>query len=685
MLKLARPLAPLAQLPRDTRDTLFLLAVVAWVLLLQAPYLPGWSSALGLALLLVRGWLALRQRALPHPGWRSALLLLIVVATWLHYRTLLGQQAGVTLIVLLLALKTLELRAQRDALVVFFLGFFTLLSQFFHSQSLLTALAMLLALWGLLTALVNAQLPVGRPPLVLAARIAGQMMLLGAPLMLLLFLFFPRLGPLWSLPTDALGGRSGLSERMQVGQIARLALDDRIALRVRFDGPQPAQQELYFRGPVLSQFDGIEWRPSPSTADAQAAELRVEGEPLRYQVTQEPSGMPWLLLLEASPQAPLIPGYPARMSRELQWLTQRPVTELLRYQAQSYPRFRHGPETASPALDEWLALPPGYNPRTLALATLWRQEIEQHLQPGQEPEIRKIERVLAQLRQGGYRYTLEPGLFGRDSADEFWFDRRAGFCEHIAASSVILLRALGVPARVVTGYQGGERNPVDGLWSVRQSDAHAWAEVWLPKRGWTRVDPTAAVQPDRINAFERLRPAPGLLADAMIQVSPSLALQLSRVWEALDYRWKQWVLDYSQQQQFDLLRQLGLDGADPSQLLRLLSWLLAALCLTVAAWALWRLRSRDPWLELLQRARHRLQQAGYQVAAQATPRQLAQLLAANGPAERRFEPLQAWLLELERQRYDPASQRPLAELRRQARALDWPQPQRAVSRPDNLT
>ncbi len=381
MLKLARPLPPLARLPREMRDTLFLLAVIAWVLLLQLPYLPGWSSALGLALLLGRGWLALQQRALPHPVWRGALLLLILVATWLQYGTLLGQQAGVTLVLLLLALKTLELRARRDALVVFFLGFFTLLSQFFHSQSLLTALAMLIALWGLLTALVNAQLPVGQPPLALAARIAARLMLLGTPLMLLLFLFFPRLGPLWNLPADALGARSGLSERMQVGQIARLALDDRIALRVRFDGPPPAQSALYFRGPVLSQFDGLEWRPSPRPTDGQAAELRVEGEPLRYQITQEPGGMPWLLLLEASPEAPQIPGYPARMNGELQWLTDRPVTELLRYQAQSYLSFRHGPAAASPALDEWLALPPGYNPRTLALAALWRREIEQSLPP----------------------------------------------------------------------------------------------------------------------------------------------------------------------------------------------------------------------------------------------------------------------------------------------------------------
>jgi len=175
-----------------------------------------------------------------------------------------------------------------------------------------------------------------------------------------------------------------------------------------------------------------------------------------------------------TPEAPLIPGYPARMSSELQWITKRPVTELLRYQAQSYLRFRHGPQSASPALDEWLALPDGYNPRTLALAALWRQEIDRTLRPGQEAGISKVERLLAHLRQGGYRYTLEPGLFGRDSADEFWFDRRAGFCEHIAASSVILLRAMGVPARVVTGYQAAS--------AIRSTDSGACARA-MPMPG----------------------------------------------------------------------------------------------------------------------------------------------------------------------------------------------------------
>jgi transglutaminase-like putative cysteine protease len=349
------------------------------------------------------------------------------------------------------------------------------------------------------------------------------MMLLGTPLMLLLFLLFPRLAPLWGLPADALGGRSGLSERMQVGQVARLALDSSLAFRVRFEGPPPAQDKLYFRGPVLSRFDGIEWLPAPLGAAAAGTVLRVEGEPVRYQVTLEPSQQHWLFVLEATAQTPVLPGYQPYVNAELQWFTERPLNELVRYEARSHIRFSYGLEATPGALQPLLALPAGYNPRTLALARQLRQEIESASAAGRDAGAALVARALELLRQGGYRYTLEPGIYGRDSADEFWFDRRAGFCEHIAASFVILMRAAGLPARIVTGYQGGEHNPVDGYWSVRQSDAHAWAEVWLQGQGWTRVDPTAAVLPERIEGPQRLQPAAGLLADALIRVSPGLA------------------------------------------------------------------------------------------------------------------------------------------------------------------
>ncbi|MEY2861926.1 MAG: hypothetical protein RL392_2384, partial [Pseudomonadota bacterium] len=254
-------LTRLYSLPRDTRDTLFLLLVIGWVLLPQVERLPLWLSAVTGVVLVWRGWIAVQGRSLPSRWWLVALLLVATGLTFWTYRTLFGRDAGVTFIVLLLALKTLEIRAQRDAFVIFFLSFFTLLSNFFYSQSLLIAASMMLGLWGLLTALVNSQMPVGRPPLWKAAKTAGGMALLGTPIMVVLFVLFPRISPLWGIPGDAMAGRSGLSANMQVGTIANLALDDGIAMRVEFEGAPPRQSDLYFRGPVLSTFDGLEWKP----------------------------------------------------------------------------------------------------------------------------------------------------------------------------------------------------------------------------------------------------------------------------------------------------------------------------------------------------------------------------------------------------------------------------------------
>ena len=293
----------LKHLPRDTRDTLFLLVVIGWIVLPQIEHLPLWCSGMTGLVLLWRGWIALKGKSLPSRWWLLPLLLLAAGATFYSHRTLMGRDAGVTFIVVLLALKTLEMRARRDAFVVFFLGFFALLSNFFFSQSLLTAMAMVLGLLGLLTALVNQHMPVGRPPLLLAARTAGWMALLGAPIMVVLFVLFPRVAPLWGMPGDAMGGRSGLSGSMQVGTIASLALDSSVAMRLRFEGPAPAQRAMYFRGPVLTNFDGREWKTlrSPlATRMPLASSLQVSGSPIRYELTLEGNNHPWLPLLDAT-------------------------------------------------------------------------------------------------------------------------------------------------------------------------------------------------------------------------------------------------------------------------------------------------------------------------------------------------------------------------------------------------
>ena len=669
-------LTRLQSLPRDARDTLFLLLVIAWVLLPQVGNLPLWCSALAGAVLAWRGWLAMRARPLPGKWWLLALLGLTIGATLMTHRTLLGRDAGVTLLVVLLTLKTLELRARRDAFVVFFLGFFCMLSNFFYSQSLLTAFSMLLGLMGLLTVLVNAHLPVGKPPLLQTAKTAGWMALLGAPIMLVLFLLFPRMAPLWGVPSDAMTGRSGLSSSMQVGNIATLALDDSVAMRIRFEGGKPPpQQDLYFRGPVLSNFDGRNWQPLRPFLPARyalPANLQAAGAPVRYEVTLAPNNQPWIFVIEAAPDSPDLPGYQTTMTADLQWITNRPITDLVRYKAESYPSFRHGPRQQMVGLQEFVALPAGFNPRTLALAA----EIRRDPRYAAANTRALVQVALERLRTGGYVYTLEPGVYGQHTADEFWFDRKEGFCEHIASAFVILMRALDVPARIVTGYQGGEANNVDGYWVVRQSDAHAWAEVWQAGEGWIRVDPTSAVSPGRTGAFQRLTAPQGVVAQALGNFSPTLSAQLRATWEAINNGWNQWVLNYTQGKQLNLLKDIGFESPSWEDLSYVLIAIVVLAALAGAAWTLWDRAQHDPWLRLLARARKRLEKAGIHSTPAASPRQLAlQVLDQHG---KRGQALHDWLMRLEHLRYAAAPSnggkvaQQLQVLKQEFDRLAWP-------------
>lgn len=665
------PAARIASLPRESRDTLFLLLVIGWVILPHVANLPLWCSLLAAVLLAWRGSLAFQGRPLPGRWWLAALLAVALAATWISHRTLLGRDAGVTLIVALLALKTLELRARRDAFVVFFLGFFTMLTNFFFSQSLPVAAAMLVGLVGLLTALVNAHMPVGRPPLAKPARIAARMTLLGAPVMAVLFVLFPRFAPLWGMPADAMVGRTGLSSQMQVGNIASVALDDTIAFRVRFEGRVPAQADLYFRGPVLSEFDGREWRtllqrqsmrfPPPPTGDPQLVGF---GTPVRYEVTMEPTNQPWLLTLDAATQPPDVPGMRTAMTGELQWVGSRPVLDMVRYRAESHVNFRHGPQQRAGVLPEYTRLPPGFNPRTIELAaTLLREN-----PAGDSYSL--VQAALRQLRTGGYFYTLEPGVYGQHTADEFWFDRKSGFCEHIASAFVVLMRAMDVPARVVTGYQGGAPNPVDGYWVVRQRDAHAWAEVWLDKRGWVRVDPTAVVAPSRTGTFERLRQPRGAIASAVESVSPDLSQLVRASWEAMNNGWNQWILNYTQSRQLNMLRNLGFSSPSWQDLARVLLMVVVLVALGAALWSWWDRMQHDPWLRLLARVRKRLGQAGLEVGPTLPPREIANLVTTRFGQDARG--LADWLLKLEAQRYARVPGASLPALRREFQQLSWP-------------
>jgi len=662
-------------LPREARDTLFLLGVIGWTVLPHLPHLPLWCVVFTGAVMLWRAGLALGNAALPRRWLLVAVLLLAAGLTLWSHRTLLGKEAGVTMLVVLMALKTLELRARRDAFVVFFLGFFLILTQFLYSQTLPVALAMLVAVWGLLTALVLAHMPVGQPALRQAAGLAARCALLGAPLMVLLFVLFPRIGPLWGVPQDGLA-KTGLSNSMQMGAFAELAIDDSVALRLRFaGGARPPPEALYFRGPVLSRFDGREWTmpPTRSLSGAQAsAELRVRGQALAYEMTLEPLRLNVLPLLEATATAPQLEGYRVRQQADLQWRSERPIAERLRFRAEAHLAFSHGPLEQVASLADALDLPPGANPRTLAWALALRDE-PRHA--GASPQV-LADALLQHIRSGGYSYTLTPGAYaddgGLDAVDEFWLDRRQGFCEHFAAGFVVTMRAMGVPARIVTGYQGADAEPVDGYTIVRQSNAHAWAEYWQSGRGWVRADPTAAVAPERIVRSRRLQAAPGLVASALGGMSPALLAQLRSGWEAVNNRWNQWVLNYSRGQQLDLLKNIGFRSPSWEDLALLLIVALTVLSAAAAGWAWWERQRQDPWVRQLTAVRRTLQRLGISAASHEPPGALAQRIRDRFDAQ--GDTIVALLAQLEQQRYGRhALERPQSwltrALRREARQL----------------
>lgn len=660
--RLGRWIRRASELPRDARDTLFLLGVSLLLMLPLLPALPAWSAVLVLALLGWRALLAWRGAPLPRRAVLVLVLLGALALTLWSFHTVVGRDAGVTLLCVLFGLKALETRSRRDTYVLFFLGFFTIAANFLFSQSLGTALLMLLATWWMLAALINANLPAGRPPLRQLLVTALRMMALGTPAMIVLFVVFPRFSaPLWALPQSSTQAVSGLSSSMAPGQIAQLARDDSVVFRVVFDGPRPPDRLLYWRGPVLSRFDDGVWRADPRQRERASPtpppDLQLTAPPVRYTVTLQPTQQTFVFALDAPAAAPKIDGYLVQWLPDLQLVVGRPLDHLARYTVESSPQFRYGPQRMNAALRADEALPAGYDPRSVALG---RELAAQARVAGQGGAF-VAQALLHMFRTQPFRYTLDPGTYGqRDGVDTFLFDRRAGFCEHYAQAFVVVMRAAGIPARIVTGYQGGRYNPVDGTWVVRQSDAHAWAEYWLPEQGWVRADPTAAVDPSRVDRSGATLTArePLLGLAALGPRDTALLLQLRNRWDALNNAWNQWVLNYGSQRQHDLLRRLGVHQPDAATLAALaIGALLAATAVLGGLLAIERRRT-DAWQRVYAQLRHKLQRAGIDSTAGTAPRQLAaRLRDAHLPAT--LPPRAALaaadlLLRLERWRYAPA-------------------------------
>ncbi len=628
---------------REARDTFFLLGLVAATVAPHAGHLPGWCLALTGLILGWRAWLAAGNRALPSRWTLAAVLAAAVLLNWLQFRTVLGREPGITLLVLLMGLKTLELRARRDAFVVFFLGFFLVLTHFLYSQSLLTALWTLACTWGLLTAVVLAQMPLGQPHLALAARQAARVTLWGLPVMVALFLLFPRIGPLWGVPAEGIG-RTGLSDQLQFGAMSEIANDPSIALRIRVLDGRADPRQWYFRAAVLSEFDGQRWTASKALPLGEPAlaqgQVLPEAPALRYEMTLEPLRIRILPVLEQDPRRAgetlRLDDVSLSLDREHVWRASQPLTSRLRFQHDARAAGVLPQQLTATELRRYLALPVGLNPRSRAFAQALRERLVQTAAPSPALHAALADALLQHLREQPFIYTLAPGRYGEQGShliDEFWFDRRLGFCEHFASAFVVMMRAMGVPARVVTGYQGADLEPQDGFWVVRQSQAHAWAEYWQGGQGWVRVDPTAAVAPNRIQQGLTLQAPPGLVGGMLGTVSPDLLRRLRKTWETLDNRWQQWVLGYARQEQFRLLQKLGFESPDWTALGQAAAGLIAALLGLALAWNAWQSRPHDPWTRQRLRVQRDLARLGIAVPLHGSYSQWAHALVVSRGAQ----------------------------------------------------
>jgi protein-glutamine gamma-glutamyltransferase len=544
--------------------------------LLHIDRLPLWASGAALALIAWRLITLKARRWYPGILTKALLALTLVAVVLARFHTLNGLAAGTTLLLLMAALKLLETRAARDELVMVGAALFLLLAACLDRQELLRTPLYALEAWLCCATLAVITCPQLAPRA--ALRLAGRALLLSLPLAVLLFLFFPRLpGAFWSIPHGDVA-LTGLSDSMSPGSISDLIASYDPAFRVTFLGAQPPPVERYWRGPVLHDFDGNTWRTAALYRTR--VPLQFLGTPYRYRVTLEPSHRRWWFALDTPADTPN--GHVV-LTYDYQLLAADPVSEAVSFEALSYTHTAAAAPLDVATRRQDTLWPGAGNPKSRALARSLRERA------GSDAAF--VNAVLQYLRTGGFQYSLVPERLGADAIDDFLFNTREGFCGHYASAFTALMRAAGVPARVVTGYLGGEWNPIAGYFIVRQSDAHAWSEVWLEGRGWTRVDPTAVVAPERLRrGILDLMPQGLSARERLLRASPLLLALLQR-WDALNGWWNERVIKFDYGRQLDLLGRLGIRTPDA----RYLGWafmIALSLWLTLIAWYMGRAARR---------------------------------------------------------------------------------------------
>ncbi len=529
---------------RSMQTLLWLLASLTVTFSLLAINLESWIPTCFIVFAVWRYLMEKNNWSYPKLWIRLPMTIAGGLAVLAAYGSFLGRDASIALFLVMLALKLLETKSKRDYIVMVALGYFLTVNVLLFTQAIGVFFAIVAALLGLTACLISVTHSNNQLHWLTQAKLAATMLLQAVPIMLVLFVLFPRIpGPLWGIPKDAYSGMTGLSDSMEPGSISNLSLSSKIAFRVEFKSAIPPNNQLYWRGPVLWHQEGRKWQMTSDHLILPRESLETSGPVTDYTITLEPHNRNWLLMLDIPTSLP--PD--ATVKQDMQVLSKNPVRARIRYDGQSSTHYLLGKTLGDRERVLSLQLLEDENPKTHQLAKQWLDEKK-------SPE-EIIKAALTMFREQPFIYTLAPPLLGREPVDDFLFNTQRGFCEHYASSFVYLMRAAGLPARIITGYQGGELNPNGHYLIVRQSDAHAWAEVWLENKGWVRIDPTAAVSPNRIE-YGISSVADSALLPFLARRDYPMLKSLYLNWDAINNGWNQWVLGYDEKKQLSLLKKL---------------------------------------------------------------------------------------------------------------------------------
>jgi protein-glutamine gamma-glutamyltransferase len=548
----------------------------------HVPFLPIWITATLLGCAAWRYYIEMRRRPLPSSWLRAVLALGCFLGVLATYSSISGVGPGSALLAVMAALKLLETRKRRDQFVLLFLSIFLVMSALLREQYVWSLPYMVAAVLVIMTAWLR--MSAGESQTARQSFAAGgRLLAYAAPLAIVMWVFFPRIStPFWAVPVDTSGATTGLSDTMSPGDISSLSTSDAVAFRVKFDGVIPEPRDRYWRGLVLTRFNGRTWSGrEPSISRLALEQIEPRGEAVEYEVTLEPTRQQWIFALDMPTQWSLPQTF---MGPQQQLARNIPIDQRVQYSVTSYPDFRIGTDLSALYRNWYSELPESGNMRTRELARRMREAA------GSDREF--VDAVMRMLHEEEFFYTLEPPLLGSNPVDRFLFETRRGFCEHYASAFSVMMRSVGIPSRIVLGYQGGEVNPLGGHLIVRQSDAHAWNEIWLEDLGWFRVDPTAAVAPERVDIGASDAALDGIGQTWGFSAPSRLVYQVAMAWDAANAKWNEWILGYGPETQDSFMQWLGMH--EPTWRKMMLTLVLLVIGLITFISVLLMLRYRPP-------------------------------------------------------------------------------------------